>query len=173
MSPTITLKGAVKFSVKKLLIGGELSHSHFTGPGELLLAPSHLGSITVLRIGDPSNPNTLSAGGGSLPWHVARDGFLACTQGVVKEYKSQGLSKGLFSGEGFFVYRMTGHGLVWMTSFGAILRKDLKEGEKYVVDNGHLVAWNCGYVLERAASGGLVSGFASGEGLVCKFSGKS
>lgn len=39
------------------------------------------------------------------------------------------------------------------------------------MDNGHLVAWNTKYVLERAASGGIVSGLASGEGLVCKFTG--
>lgn len=45
------------------------------------------------------------------------------------------------------------------------------EGEKYIVDNGHLVAWNTKYVMERVASGGIISGFASGEGLVCKFTG--
>jgi uncharacterized protein (AIM24 family) len=45
------------------------------------------------------------------------------------------------------------------------------EGEKYIIDNGHLVAWNCKYVLERVASGGIISGISSGEGLVCKFSG--
>lgn len=45
------------------------------------------------------------------------------------------------------------------------------DGEKYIVDNGHLVAWNTKYVLERVASGGLISGMASGEGLVCKFTG--
>jgi uncharacterized protein (AIM24 family) len=33
------------------------------------------------------------------------------------------------------------------------------------------VAWNTKYVLERVSSGGLISGLASGEGLVCKFTG--
>jgi len=33
------------------------------------------------------------------------------------------------------------------------------------------VAWNTKYVLERVASGGFISGFASAEGLVCKFTG--
>lgn len=47
----------------------------------------------------------------------------------------------------------------------------LTDGEKYIVDNGHLVAWNTKYILERVASGGMLSGFASGEGLVCKFTG--
>lgn len=49
----------------------------------------------------------------------------------------------------------------------------LREGEKYIIDNGHLVAWNCKYVLERIASGGIISNISAGEGLVCKFTGQS
>ena len=37
MSPTMTLKGNLKFSLKKALIGGDMSKSTYTGPGELLL----------------------------------------------------------------------------------------------------------------------------------------
>jgi hypothetical protein len=114
MSPTIMLKGAVKFSVKKLLIGGEMAHSTFTGPGELLLAPNTLGDISVLRLD------------GKSEWSVGRDAFVACTQGVVKEYKSQGFSKMMFSGEGLFVYKITGNGLLWYSSFGAIIKKDVR-----------------------------------------------
>lgn len=47
----------------------------------------------------------------------------------------------------------------------------LQDNEKYIIDNGHLVAWNCEYVIQRVASGGIVSNFAAGEGLVCKFTG--
>ena len=39
MSPEITLKGKFKFSFKKMLTGGEMAQSTFTGPGEVLLAP--------------------------------------------------------------------------------------------------------------------------------------
>ena len=117
MSPSITLKGNVKFSVKKLVIGGEMAHSTFTGPGELLLAPASLGDISILK---------LTGKEGDASWSVGRDAFLACTQGVVKEYKSQGISKALFSGEGLFVYRITGTGLLWMSTFGAVLKKEVR-----------------------------------------------
>ncbi|KAI9663735.1 MAG: hypothetical protein M1821_007225 [Bathelium mastoideum] len=160
MSPTITLKGAVKISMKKLIAGGEMAHSHYTGPGELLLAPAALGDIANIRLN------------GDGAWNVGKDAFLACTQGVVKEYKNQSFSKAMFSGEGLFIYKISGVGILWITSLGAIIRKDMQEGEKYLVDNGHLVAWNCKYVLERVASGGIVSGITSGEGLVCKFTGE-
>ncbi|KAK3941214.1 tryptophan RNA-binding attenuator protein-like domain-containing protein [Diplogelasinospora grovesii] len=159
MSPSIVLRGAYKFSMKKLVAGGEMGHSTFTGPGELLLAPPMLGDITSLRLT------------GNESWSVGHDGYLASTQNVVKDYKRQGIGKAMFSGEGLWVYKISGIGLLWLTSFGAIIRKDLVEGEKYIVDNGHLVAWNTKYVLERVASGGLISGFASAEGLVCKFTG--
>lgn len=33
------------------------------------------------------------------------------------------------------------------------------------------MAWSAKYVLQRVASGGIISGMASGEGLVCKFTG--
>ncbi|KAK0719569.1 tryptophan RNA-binding attenuator protein-like domain-containing protein [Lasiosphaeris hirsuta] len=159
MSPSIQLKGAYKFSMKKLVAGGEMTQSTYTGPGELLLAPPMLGDITSLRLS------------GKEQWSVSHDGYLASTQNVVKDYKRQGIGKAMFSGEGLWVYKISGTGLLWLTSFGAIIRKDLAEGEKYIVDNGHLVAWNTKYILERVTSGGLISGFASGEGLVCKFTG--
>lgn len=159
MSPSITLKGHIKFSVKKIIAGGELSSSTFTGPGELILAPSSLGDVTSIRLS------------GNETWSVGKDAYLAYTQGINKDYKRQGLGKAIFSGEGLFVYKITGTGLLWVSSFGAIIRKDLAQGEKYIVDNGHLVAWNTSYVLERVASGGLISGLSSGEGLVCKFTG--
>lgn len=159
MSHSVTLRGNFKFSMKKMLIGGEMAHSTFTGPGELILAPPYLGDIHLLKMG------------GDDSWSVGKDAFLACTQGVIKEYKSQSFSKAMFSGEGLYVYKISGTGILWISSFGAIIRKDLVEGERYIVDNGHLVAWNAKYVLERVASGGVISGFSSGEGLACKFTG--
>ncbi|KAH3972819.1 hypothetical protein HBI56_185580 [Parastagonospora nodorum] len=159
MSPTITLKGQIKFSLKKALMGGDMTKSSYTGPGELLLAPAAIGDITIIKLG------------GHEQWSVGKDAFLACTQGIVSEYKSQGIGKAMFSGEGLFVYKISGQGILWCTSFGAIIRKDLQKDEKYIIDNGHLVAWNCKYVLERVASGGILSNIHAAEGLVCKFTG--
>lgn len=39
MSPQVSLKGKLKFSFKKMLTGGEMSQSTYTGPGEILFAP--------------------------------------------------------------------------------------------------------------------------------------
>lgn len=87
--------------------------STYTGPGELLFAPPCLGDITTLRLT------------GKETWNMGKDAFMASTQGVVKELKNQGFSKAMFSGEGLFVYKLSGIGILWLCSFGAILRKDV------------------------------------------------
>ncbi|KAE8415740.1 tryptophan RNA-binding attenuator protein-like domain-containing protein [Aspergillus pseudocaelatus] len=158
MSGNISLRGTVKFGLAKMVAGG-MTSSIYTGPGEILLAPPFLGDIIVLRMD------------GSERWKVGKDAFLAKTSGVEKDYKAQGMTKAVFSGEGFIIYHMSGVGLVWLQSFGAIIRKDIPEGTTYLVDNGYIVAWNCKYKIERAASGGLLSAFSSSEGLACKFEG--
>ena len=69
MSATMSLQGAIKFSFKKLVAGGHMAQSTYTGPGELLLAPPSLGDITNIRLT------------GQETWNVGKDAFLACTQG--------------------------------------------------------------------------------------------
>ena len=87
--------------------------STYTGPGEILFAPPCLGDITTIRLT------------GKEQWNVGKDAFMVATQGVVKELKNQGFSKAMFSGEGLFVYKMSGTGILWLASFGAIIRKDV------------------------------------------------
>jgi len=113
MSPTVTLKGSVNITLKKLIAGGHITHSTYTGPGEVLLAPPMLGDITNVSLS------------GEQEWNVGKDAFLACTQGITKDYKRQGIGKAIFSGEGLFVYKIRGVGIMWITSFGAIIRKDV------------------------------------------------
>jgi uncharacterized protein (AIM24 family) len=113
MSPTMTLKGTLSFGWMKFFAGGEMAMSTYTGPGELLIAPTLLGDISVLRMSEGQE------------WRVGRDGFLAATSGINHDHKTQGLAKTFFSGEGLFVYRFWGNGLLWIQSFGAIVKKDV------------------------------------------------
>lgn len=113
MSTTMTLRGTVHFNFKKLLAGGELTMSQYTGPGELLLAPSVLGDIFLLRLEDGQT------------WKISRDCFMASTSAVKHEYQAQGLSKAVFGGAGLFIYKISGTGILWLQSFGAIIKKDV------------------------------------------------
>jgi Mitochondrial biogenesis AIM24 len=121
MSPSVTLKGEIKFSMKKLVTGSHMSMSTFTGPGELLLAPGMIGDISSVRLS------------GVERWTVGKDAFLACTDRIVKDHKATSISKAMFSGEGWFNYKISGSGILWISSFGAIIRKDVSGSSSFVV----------------------------------------
>lgn len=110
MAGTIQLAGKTKFSFSKLLTGGEMHESSYTGRGKVMLAPTLFGDIFTLQID------------GRAQWRIGKDSYLASTGEVIKENKMQGLSKALFSGEDLFVYNVYGNGLMWLKSFGAVDR---------------------------------------------------
>lgn len=130
------------------------------GSGEVLLAPSIPGGIIDVELD------------GSYSMCVQKDGFLAATQNIQVSTQMQNLAKGLFSGEGFFIVRISGSGTVFLNSYGAIHAVNVSAGEEVIIDNSHLVAWPdyMHYTIEKA-SRGWVSSFTSGEGLVCRFRG--
>src|SRR5262249_6696264 len=86
--------------------------------------------------------------------------------------KMQNLTKGLFSGEGFFVVKVSGSGTLFVSSYGSIHPIDLADGEEMVIDNSHLVAWPEGldYKIQKAAAG-WVSSLTRGAGLVWGYRG--
>jgi len=160
MAATVGITGSMKFSFSKMMTGGEMSESKFTGPGEVILAPEVWGDIVPISV----QPDTV--------WSVGKDAYLASTGNVTRTSKSQGFMKGIMSGEGFFVSKVQGQGILWVQSLGAIIKRDLQPAEEWIVDNGHLVAWSASYNIERiSAGGGLFSASHTGEGAICRFKG--
>jgi len=168
MSPSIEVSGTTDGGIMRGL-GRMLSGETFffqelsaaRGSGEVLLAPSSVGDIQAVELD------------GSYKLLVQKDGFLAGTSGIEVSTKMQNLSRGLLSGEGFFIVEISGRGTVFLSSFGAIHAINLGAGEEVVVDNGHLVAWPdyMNYTIEKASKGWMNS-LKSGEGLVCRFRGE-
>ncbi len=130
------------------------------GAGTALLAPAQPGDLVPIALD------------GSQGYILQKDGFLAATEGVEITTTAQNLARGLFSGEGFFVLKARGHGMLFAESYGAIHPIEIPAGQEMIIDNGHLVAWpeTMHYSLEKA-SAGWISSFTSGEGLVCRFRG--
>ena len=131
------------------------------GAGKVLLAPTTLGSVLDYQLD------------GTNDLIVQKDGYLASEKSVDVSTKTQNLAQGLFSGEGFFILKVSGRGTVFLNSYGSIHEIDLQEGQEYIVDNQHLVAWtsNTNYKIEKASSSGWISSLTSGEGFVCRFRG--
>lgn len=82
-----------------------------------------------------------------------------------------GGTRTFFGGEGLFLLRVTGTGPLFVSSYGAIEAVDLDERDEFVVDTGHVVAFEQTAEFTVRRVGGLRSTLASGEGLVCEFSG--
>lgn len=164
MSPSIELQA--KSSGKGLLgtlaaaVGGEsLFASVYTAKadGELVLAPPTPGDI--IRI-DLSGQTVFAQSGA----------YLAGSPGL--EMATQGSLKAMASGEGLFLSKISGNGVVFLNSYGAVYEKAVKPGENYIVDCGHIVAFEAGVTYKiKAAAKGLFSTMASGEGLVGEYSG--
>jgi len=165
MSPTIEIQskkqGKGLGGMLKAAVGGEgLFATQFTasgGAGEVVLAPPTPGDI----IGFDMTGNTLLAQSGA---------YLAGSDEL--ELSTQGSLKAMVSGEGLFLQKISGNGKVYLNSFGAVFIRELSEGEHYILDTGHLVAYedSASYTLKKAAKG-LFSTLASGEGMVCDFTG--
>lgn len=175
MSPTIRLEAKVSggglFGAIKSAVGGEsLFRTTFIaegGPGEVTLAPSTTGDIMPVQLSGSRlfvQPGSYLAGDPALTISV------------------QGSVRGMLSGEGLFLLTVDGSGLLLLSSFGAIHTKELAEGEEYIVDTGHIVAFdaNVQYRLEKASGksqgvGGFLKGMVqsamSGEGFVCRYRG--
>lgn len=54
------------------------------------------------------------------------------------------------SGEGFFIGKVTGQGILFVQSLGAIIKRSLRDGEQLVVDNGY--AMSPSYMPQLTAS---------------------
>jgi len=175
MSPTIKLEAKVSgggfFGAVKSAVGGEsIFRTTFRaedGPGELTLAPAAVGDIAAVNLQ------------GSR-FFVQPGSYLAGDSGF--NISVQGSLRGMLSGEGLFLLTVEGTGLLLLTSFGAIHSKELAPGEEYLVDTGHIVAFEAGidYHLEKASGksqgvGGFLKGMVqsamSGEGFVCRYRG--
>lgn len=164
MSPTIDLQA--KATGKGLLgtiaaaVGGEaIFGSVFTAreEGELVLAPGVPGDIVRL---DLTGETVFTQGGA----------YLAGSEDLT--LSTQGSLRAMLGGEGLFLSRISGTGPLFLNAYGAVFTKTLLAGETYIVDTGHIVAFEASVDYRvRKATPGLFSTLASGEGLVAEYTG--
>jgi uncharacterized protein (TIGR00266 family) len=151
------IKGGLFGGLKRKMLGGEsLFMNTFRctgGDGVISFSPGYPGDIIHLSV----DRNGWFAQGGA---------YLASSPSVSIDTKFQGL-KGFVSREGLFFLKLGGYGDLFLSSFGAISFFELK-GNKFIVDTGHLVAFENGIEYSIKRVGGLKSTFLSGEGLVAE-----
>lgn len=75
------------------------------------------------------------------------------------------LGAGFFGGEGFIMQKLSGHGKVFIEIDGAVVKKELAEGETLKVDNGYVAAMTSNVALDITTVKGLKNIVFGGEGL--------
>lgn len=153
-------EGGLFKSLGRALLGGESFFQNFfqAGPdgGELTLAPELPGDIIVVELKE----NRLMVQAGS---------YMASETGV--DLNGKVSMKAFMSAEGVSMLEASGQGKLLLSSYGAIFERSLKDGEKYIVDTTHLVAFDASISVMTRPAGGLKSTLLSGEGLVIEMTG--
>ena len=155
-----TARGGLFGSLKRSVLGGEsffINKFKANDPGEVTFAPTLPGDIYAVEL----SSQTIYAQSGA---------FIASSPGIEIDTKWGG-AKTFFSKEGFFLLKISGTGSVFLSSYGALHEIELAAGEKYIVDTGHMVAFDESVNYDVKRVGGLKSTLFSGEGLVCELTG--
>ncbi|MFZ4738112.1 MAG: TIGR00266 family protein [Bradymonadia bacterium] len=144
---------------RKALGGETLFVNDFSAPrgGEVVLAPVMSGAITQ---------RTLRPGESLL---VQSGSYLASTGDIDTKLRWGGL-RALFGGEGLILLECSGTGELFINSYGGIT--EVQVDGTYVVDTGHIVAFDGTLDFGVRMVGGLKASLFSGEGLVCEFRGR-
>ena len=123
--------------------------------GELVLTQPYPGDIECIEL----KGNT---------FYLQPGAFVACEPGVGLGLGWAGFAS-FIAREGLFRLKVSGNGRVWFGAYGGIFSREV-EG-RYVVDTGHLVAYEPPIELAIGMAGGIFSSLFGGEGLVTRISG--
>ncbi len=96
--------------------------------------------------------------------------YIASTPYVELDTEWQGFTKGIFGTE-LFMLKATGRGYVFLNVYGSIIERELKDGERLLLDNYHLVALRDDAEYKVVKVGNLKSTILGGEGLATEIIG--
>lgn len=152
--------GFFRAILKKIFGGETLFVNHFTNntnqPLNLTLAQPTPGDMVVKTLNGES-------------YCLQKGAYIASDPGVKMGVKWAGFGS-LIGGEGLFKLVVSGQGNVYFGAYGGLIEHEIS-GE-YIVDSGHLVAYEPSMKLKPQLSGGLLSSFFGGEGFVTRVEGK-
>ena len=155
-----TLNGGFFAGLARKFLGSEsLFINNFINNSDvarkLTLTTQHPGDLYELRL----NNSAINLEGGA---------YVCSTPGVTLSLRWAGIPSFL-AREGLFKLVASGTGSVWFGSYGAFVKKEL-QGE-YIIDSGHLVAYDPSIRLKTQLSNGIIGSVTSGEGLVTRLEG--
>jgi uncharacterized protein (TIGR00266 family) len=152
-------KGGLLGGLKRMVVGESFFTNNFHPEGDagtIKLAPRAPGDVEVLELKGES--------------YMMQSGAYLAHVGDIEIDTKFGGFQSFFSGEGFFLIKVSGNGLVFFNSYGGL--KKVSISGSYIVDTTHIVAFDSTISYNVEAVGGLKATFFSGEGLVCRYTGQ-
>ncbi|MDH4262621.1 MAG: TIGR00266 family protein [Spirochaetia bacterium] len=153
------LGGGFLAAVLRKILGGEsMFFNVFTAkekPVNVGFAPDLAGDIFKLNVSD-------------TPVVIQKGSYLCSETAVSLKTRFGGL-KSFFSSEGVFLLEAGGSGSLYLSSYGGIVEVNV-DGE-YILDTGHMVAFEKTLDFTVSKTGGWKSTIFSGEGLTMRFKG--
>jgi len=163
MSPNIRVQtttggGFLKGIARKLLTNQTLFMNTYyaeRGEGYVVFAPGLPGDIMEIDV--------------EKPLYISDTNYLAST-GLQFGVKFTGF-KGIFTPGGMFWFKVTGTGRTWLATYGGIDVITLNPGEKLLVDNIHLAAFEADMKFTLRKFGRMKSFLFGGEYILTEFVG--
>lgn len=124
-------------------------------PKQVVLTQSTIGDITRIELENNTlclQPGAYIAHAGNINLSVGWAGFASW-----------------IAGEGLFKLKVSGRGIVFIGAYGGLSKRTVNQ--EFIVDTGHLVAYDPSLKMNIKLSGGLLGSVTSGEGLVNKITG--
>ncbi|MEM9151616.1 MAG: TIGR00266 family protein, partial [Cyanobacteria bacterium P01_F01_bin.3] len=125
-------------------------------PQEIVLTQSNVGDITQIQL----NGREICLQPGA---------YIAHTKGTKVELQWAGFAS-WFAGEGLFKLKLSGKGMIFFGAYGGLSAVEVQDS--FVVDNGHLVAYEPGIKMNIGLSGGMLGSITSGEGFINRLEGR-
>lgn len=161
-----TKTGGIFGGLKRAFAGDSMFLTYYTGVspnGNKICLASHLpGDMTKIVI----KPGSKKV--------IASNSVVCCTENI--KFDTKFSARGIFSGDAFLSSVSVPEdspkpGVVWLGAFGSINIIEVKNGEKYTVDNYHFLASDSKVNYTLGKLGGFKSAILSGEGIVMNFTG--
>lgn len=155
------MRGGFLGALKRSVLGGESFFVNtFTAqgaPGEITLAPSLPGDVAHEQIHNST--------------FYLQSGAYICGSTSLEIDSGWGGARGFFGGPGLVLLKIRGSGELFFSCYGALHPVTLAAGETYIVDTGHLVAFEEGVQYQITKAGNWKAAILGGEGLVCHCTG--
>ncbi len=159
MSPNMTMEtkaGGFGKALGRMFSGETMCQTIYTaqgGPGMIAFAACVPGSIRAVEI-SPDKPVV-----------IQKSAFLAAETGVeLSVFFQKKASAGFFSGEGFIMQKLSGHGMAFLEIDGFAVEYELAAGQQLVVDTGNLAMCDATCSIDIQSVKGMKNKLLGGEG---------